>query len=71
MKNLVISFIFIFALISCTSTSSNKISATDLARYIYRHERQIADKGNPSINDRTRDNDACDELERECVCHSG
>ena len=30
MKNLVISFIFIFALISCTSTSSNKISATDL-----------------------------------------
>tara|TARA_S200000501_G_scaffold171020_1_gene161116 strand:- start:36 stop:320 length:285 start_codon:yes stop_codon:yes gene_type:complete len=30
MKNLMISLLFIFAVISCTSTSSNKVSATDL-----------------------------------------
>ena len=30
MKNLMISFLFIFAVISCTSTPSNKVSATDL-----------------------------------------
>lgn len=30
MKNLMISILFVFAVISCTSTSSNKVSATDL-----------------------------------------
>ena len=30
MKNLMISLLFIFAVISCTSTPSNKVSATDL-----------------------------------------
>ena len=30
MKNSIISFLFIFTVISCTSTPSNKVSATDL-----------------------------------------
>ena len=49
MKNLVISFIFISALISCTSTTLNKISATDLTDDQIAKYNEGKDEGNKIV----------------------
>ena len=49
MKNLAVSFVFIFLLIGCTSTSSNKISATDLTDDQIAKYNEGKDEGNKIV----------------------